>query len=105
MPSRREQMEGCTLSQLFDALAADGPGGHEYQSASAELQRRRFVAQEELEKTQITAAAAQIEAAQYAKQSLTAMRNTAFWTAVAAVSTAVAALATFVSSLGAWFHR
>ena len=82
MPSRREQMEDCTLSELFDVLAADGPGGHEYQSASAELQRRRFVAQEELEKTQIAAADAQIEAAQYAKQTLEAMRRNAFWTAV-----------------------
>jgi hypothetical protein len=73
--------------------------------AMAELERRRFVAQEALEQAQRDAINAQIEATEYAKQSLAAMRNTAFWTAVAAVGTAVAALATFVSSLGAWFHR
>jgi hypothetical protein len=103
MASPRDSMEDWELSQLFDALA--NPGDRQYQWASAELQRRQFVAQEALEQSQLAATNAQIEAAKYAKQSLKAMQRNAFWTAVAAVWTAVAALATFVSSLGAWFHR
>ncbi len=105
MPSDREKREHDTLSSLFDTLSNRGPGDFEHWVASAELERRRFVAQEALEQVQRDAINAQIEATEYAKQSLAAMRNTAFWTAVAAVGTAVAALATFVSSLGAWFHR
>lgn len=72
-------------------LSLASPGAAEYQCASAELQRRQFVAQEALNEAQLVAAKAQIEATEYAKQSLTAMRTTAFWTAVAAVGAAVAA--------------
>jgi hypothetical protein len=59
------------------------------------LERR---AQEALNNAQLDAIKAQIEATEYAKQNLTAIRKTVFWTAVAAVGTAVA---TVVSSLGA----
>ncbi len=105
MASRREEMERWTLSMLFDTLANHGPSDPNHWSASAELQRRRFKAEEALEQAQLDAINAQIEATEYAKQNLTTMRNTANWTRVAAVGTALAALATFMSSLGAWFHR
>ena len=105
MASRREEMERWTLFQLFDTLANHGPGDPSHWSASAELERKRFVAQQALEQAQLDAINAQIEATEYAKQSLITMRNTANWTRVAAVGTALAAPATFISSLGAWFHR
>jgi hypothetical protein len=105
MASQREGMEKWTLSQLFDTIANHGPGDPHHWSASAELERKRFVAQQELEQAQLDAINAQIEATEYAKQSLKTMRNTAFWTAIAAVGTMIAALATFISSLGAWFHH
>ncbi len=73
----REQREDWTLSQLYDARASHDPGDGEYWWASAELERRQFVAaQEALEQAQRAAINAQIEASEYAKQSLTTMRKT-----------------------------
>jgi hypothetical protein len=61
------------------------------QAASAELERRRFVAQEALNEMQQAAARAQIDVAEYAKRNLKWMR----WSAIGA---AVTALFTFLSS-------
>jgi hypothetical protein len=68
MASRRGEMEKWKVPALFDTLANHGPGDPNHWSASAELQRRRFVAQEALEQAQHAAINAQIEATEYAKQ-------------------------------------
>ncbi|ACK51109.1 hypothetical protein Msil_2171 [Methylocella silvestris BL2] len=101
MSSQREEMEKYQLGQLFDALANNIPGGHLHESAAAELARREFVAREEVDAAQMAAAQAQIDASEYAKQSVDAMRKTVLWTAVAAVFTALSAIATLITD----FHR
>jgi hypothetical protein len=100
MPPQRKEMEDLPLSELFDLLAKHFPGDPLYQSASAEFRRRQFIAKQELDQAQLLATNAQIEAAENARQSLKALRRTAFWTAVAAVATA---LASFASSLGRFY--
>jgi hypothetical protein len=95
MPSQREEMEDWSVGQLFDTLANHVAGDRHHDSAAAELARLRFVAQEKVDAAQIAAAKAQIDASEYAKQSVDAMRKTVRWTAAAAVFTALSAIGTW----------
>jgi hypothetical protein len=99
MASTRENMEDCSLTQLFDSIANHSPGDRMHDSAAAEIARRTFVSGQEAAEAQIAAANIQIETAHFARESLGVLRQTAWWTAVAAIaaalSAAVAAWSTF----------
>ncbi|MGA2639020.1 hypothetical protein [Methylocella sp.] len=101
MPSQRENMEVWEIGSLFDSLANLPQGHNQHDSAVAELARRRFVSQDKVDAAQIAAATAQIDSSEYTKQSVKAVRQTVWWTAVAAIFTALAAMGT----LWAAFHR
>jgi hypothetical protein len=101
MPSEREKMEVWTETHLYDTIA-NNVSGAAYQSAKAELSRRRSVAQDRIDEAQIAAAAAQVKMASHSQKSLNAMRRSAWWTAASALATAASALAT---AAGVWMAR
>jgi hypothetical protein len=105
MPSQREKYESCQLSELFDLLANHSPGDLFYQSASAELLRRRALAQDKLEEAQLAVAKAQTDAAEYARQGVKAMRQTVFWTGIAAAAAFLSTLATWLQYLPSMVHH
>jgi hypothetical protein len=101
MASNREKMEPpCSLTQLFDSIANHPPGHNMHDSAVAEIARRTFVSDQKVAEAQIAAAETQIVSAKFAKESLSVLRRTARWTALAAlaaaISAGVAAWSTFI---------
>jgi len=68
MPMERKKLEGDTLEQLTD-LMQEGPiEGSWYCAASAELERRKFEQQMEVNKAQIEAAQAAKDTAEYTRR-------------------------------------